>query len=392
MPLFMGTRGDDILRWGESAQLVASLKDKLSQRWERLTLAEAASLVQRFQGALEEEIAFEAEAHREISGIFEQLERSAVSDLPHLLGRGKDEVARYFERRPSVLAHCEICNALHDRAAERVLALVVEATRGDGSDIPPAWALLVSGERGRGEQSFAGDNRYYLLFREDGGRVQRFAACAEALLQEAGFPAGGGLWHGELVRWRQHLVEGIGGAKLDEEFEAVADLGQILGDQVLGGEALGVAREVLRQVRGGELLFRLGRKAVSAPLAVGLFGRFRLAREGNHRGEIDLEGLGLHPLRDTVRILAYNRGIEATGTVERIKWLLERGELDVDLADRCLKAFQLLMQLKISHHPEEGNYLDPEGISEAQEHGFRGALETVHTLQKIAYQKLNTQG
>jgi len=63
----------------------------------------------------------------------------------------------------------------------------------------------------------------------------------------------------------------------------------------------------------------------------------------------------------------------------------------VDLAERLLKAYQLFMQLRILseiRYEEPGAYCNPEEFEEPEDTRFRGALETVLNLQKIAYQRM----
>lgn len=156
-------------------------------------------------------------------------------------------------------------------------------------------------------------------------------------------------------------------------------------------EALKSAALTIDRERNRGPFLQLARRVIGLPLAVGRFGGLRLERSGEHRGELNLEELALTPLVMTLRILAVHTGIHAPGTLERIKELLERGALDVDLADRLLKAYQLFMQLKVLSEirsEEPGAWCNPEEFDEPEDARFRGALETVLNLQKIAYQRM----
>ncbi|MBJ6725118.1 putative nucleotidyltransferase substrate binding domain-containing protein [Geomesophilobacter sediminis] len=398
MPLFIGTRGNDILRWSASSQLVSGLEELLSQRWERQSIPEAAALLRQFQGGLDEELAREMAAQRELEEILREVEQAATTgELAALSARGTEFARNYFTSRRSILAHFEINTELHDRIVARSIALTRELMRSKGQGEPPAFALLVSGDRGRGEHGIASGNHYFLLHEEAPELNYLFIHGAIAALKEAGVIQENPLWHGTLGQWERFVAgtgeeQGADDLQREQRLETLADLGPLLGDESLGHRALDLARDAVQRERNGDLVQRLGRKAVAAPVAVGLFGRYRLLKEGEQRGKIDLDGTALLPLQATLRVLALEAGIGCGGTLERIQWLVERGSLSVELAERLLKAFQILVQWRVAAPGNGGRYLDPANLDEAQDEQFRGAVDAVLTLQKIAYQKIFGQG
>ncbi|HBG05431.1 MAG: nucleotidyltransferase [Geobacteraceae bacterium GWC2_58_44] len=420
MPLLLGTKGTDILKWRASAELVESLEVQLARKWGRSSAREAESFLARFIETLEDELNYEAQFKGESSTLDQAIEEAGdLSQLRPLQARYRELVCAHFNRRRSVLALCDACNQLHDRLLSRALSLAGERMEQGGQGSAPLHAVLVSGDRGRGEETLYSENRYFLLYGKEAPGSSLFSRQLGRALSEAGLLSAGHMfWHGSLDEWRA-LLEGSfplrqkaapgsdlaplppfaapvrpGPQEMPEwawRLEALADLRFVRGEAPLADPALDAAAATIDQERNRGPFLQLARRVIGLPLAVGRFGGLRLQRTGEHRGEVNLEELALGPLVMTIRVLAVHAGIHAGGTVDRIKELLERGALDVELAERLLKAYQCLMQLKVLSEirsEESGSFCSPEEFDEAEDARFRGSLEAVLNLQKIAYQRM----
>jgi len=424
MPMLLGTKGKDILKWRASSELVAALEESLARQWARSSAREAESLLARFIDTLDEELAYEEQFLRETSALDQAIDEAAdLEQLRPLKLRYREVVCAHFRRRESVLAHCDACNRLHDRLMERAITLAKERMLRLGQGEAPPHALLVSGDRGRGEETLFGENRYFLLHQDESPGSALFSRQLAATLAEAGLLQGEQMfWHGSARQWQELLGESFplrdpggqrnmlaalppfaaplkpGPQQMPDwawRVEALADLAPVHGAAPLASQALDSASATLEREHNRGPFLQLARRVIGLPLAVGRFGGLRLQRNGEHRGELNIEELALGPLVLTVRILAVNAGIRARGTVERIKELLEKGALDVELAERLLKAFQCFMQLKILSEirsEEGGAFCIPEELDEVQDARLRAALEAVLNLQKIAYQRMVGQG
>jgi CBS domain-containing protein len=421
MPMLLGTKGNDILKWRASAELVTLLKDRLARKWEQSPAESAQSFLEQFIASLGEELGYETQLTTAIDALDADIEDAAApEEIPPLTARYLELVSAHFRRRRSVLALCGLCGALHDRIIARALAFAGERTLQSGQGGVPGFALLVCGDRGRGEQTLRGENRYFLLHEEQTPRFLLFHRHLSAALQETGLPGWDGtLWHGNLKDWRELLAGSFGQdapPAPQEDFLAalppfaaprkvepqalpsgewnpllLADLVFLQGKATLATEALAGAARTLQGERFRDPFLQLARRIVALPVALGLFGRWRVEREGAHKGELNLNEFALDPLVMTLRVLALHLGIESGGSVERIHLLLEKGALDVELAGKLLKAYQVIMQLKIlieirGDHGE--SYCHPEEFSPETEARFRAALDAVLSLQKIAYQRL----
>lgn len=427
MPLLLGTKGNEILQWRASAELVATLKASLARKWGRSSALEAQCFLGSFIGSLDDELSYEAQFLRESAALDQAIDAAdSAGELQQLRARYRELVSAYFRRRQSALALCGACSALHDRLAARALSLAGERMLQAGLGEAPLHALLVSGDRGRREETLHSENRYFLLYQDGAAHLSPFGAQLAATLKEVGLASGEQtLWHGSFGEWRALLKRSFAqGEAGDQErvppslsplapfaspsrqgpqelpewewhLEAMADLCLVQGDPSLASQALNAAALTVQAVRRRGPFLQLARRVIGLPLALGLFGRWRLQREGEHRLELNLEEMALGPLVMTVRVLAAHAGVPGNATADRIQGLLEKGALDVELAERLLKAYQCFMQLKIlSEIRSEGSgaFCDPEQFDEAEDARVRSALEAVLSLQKIAYQRMVGQG
>jgi CBS domain-containing protein len=420
MPLLLGTKGQDILSWRATGQLVTSLEASLSEKWGRCSAREAEGFLGRLIESLDQEIAYEEQYQGEIDLLEKALnEADEPKKLKRLEARYREVVCAHFSRRGSILSLCEALNRLHDLilgkaalfAQQRMLEL------GQGKATP--FTLLVSGDRGRGESTLYSQNRYFLLQQEESPSSFLFSRQLTETLSEAGLLATDLMfWHGTVEQWsallsasfpqqesgdRREVLAALPpfAAPLQQgpqqmpgwawRFEALADLAPLDPAVPAAAEAFKAARATLEKEREQGPFLQLARRVLGLPLAIGRFGGWRTQRDGEHRGEVNLEELALSPLVMTLRVLAIHSGIFTSSTVKRVSELLERGALDVELAGRLLKAYQCLMQHKVQgeiRSEEAGFFMAPEDLGETEEARLRDALESVLNLQKIAYQRL----
>lgn len=423
MPMFLGAKGKDILQWRATNELVETFSDGLNRKWGRSSDRDAESFLGKVIEALDEELKYEAQLMSEISALDEGIDDAAsTEELTPLLARYREVVTAHFNRRNSVLALCSICNRLHDRILSKAISFAKERMLQLGQGNAPVHAVVVSGDRGRGEQTLFGENRYFLLHEEESTRFL-FSRQVVTALKEAGLLADDRMfWHGSLPEWRALLDESFSLSRSGERgsavaplppfapplhhgpkdvpewewrLEAMTDICFIQGYAPLASEALAICSRAIQEERNRGPFQQLARRIIALPLAISRFGKWRVERDGEHRGELNLEELALGPLLMTVRVLAVQASLQPGGTLQRIEGLLERGALDVDLSERLLKAYQCLMQLKIQSEirsEEGGAFCSFDDLDEIQEARFKNAVEAVLTLQKIAYQKMVGMG
>lgn len=210
-------------------------------------------------------------------------------------------------------------------------------------------------------------------------------------------------WRGSSVQWRQRIIAGLGRGTSAELIEILR-----LSDQsVLSDEenVAAVFRSTCLEILADNMaaIHNLVTRLQSLPGGIGMMGGIRLERSGPCRGQFGLLDHGLLPLSVGITALSIIHGIDAVETNMRIRGLLYRGMLNVDMAERLLEAWHLFNELRlameVSRYPHwdswDGLCVDISVQTEAQQEELRQCLETVITLQRhvgITFSSWQEQG
>lgn len=408
MSMFPVNRGGDILAWHDTGKLLDGVKLQLAQKMAYLTGGDEIVLLQGFQGRLEEEMAVESHFAEEVEQVLSALETAGTADeMAAGYRRGKQLSIDYFERRGSVLVVQSLCTTLQDRLISRALALAGEWMARSGFGPPPVpYCWFAFGGAGREEGTVAGEYDALLVHGElngdHAGYFAGFSLRVIAILENCGVKSVVGItpahssWRGSINEWRMRLIEGVSGEKTLEDHSFLvrfADLRLVGGDSALCGETMNLIRSLFDFNRRG--FDEVARGAAEMTTGLDFFGRLRVAKGGEHRGEFNLEQFALGPLVENIRILTVRAGLPETATVERIKSLLGRGELDVDLSQRLLRAYHDFVSQKLRleiRRNGEGAFLKPEELDETEVESLKEGMEAVVNLQRIVYQRFVGNG
>ena len=405
MALFLGAKGTDILSLRPVDDLVEAIHDRLGRELSVLPPGSEVPLLEDLQARLEEERAFEEEFDARFTAALQAIEMEVGNLLP-----AREEIGLliqdYFERRHSVVAFFELCGAMRKSLIRRALEQVEAWMEQHGFGTPPGrYCWFVLGCSGRGEGSLFCDCESVFVFHDEDDQgnpfFRVFGRKAEELLAPLGLhtrltaaPARFG-WQGSIAEWRSRLNEGMVGQHEGDELAiltGLADLSLVAGDETLAGEMLNLVRGMLEFHQGA--LRTLARNVSEMHTGLDFFGRLRLEKSGPNRGLFDLEQYALEPLVSNVRVLALKYGVTATGTIDRIKEVMERGPMTVELAERLLLGFHVLMSLKIRYEGAARGkaHLDPEQLSDREERLLKDSLDALVNLQRLVYQVFTEQG
>ncbi|GFE56195.1 putative nucleotidyltransferase substrate binding domain-containing protein [Geobacter sp. AOG1] len=408
MSMFPVNRGGDILAWRDTVELVDGVKRQLSQKMAYLLDGDELVLLRGLQERLGEEMAVESRFAEDVEQVLSALETAGSADeMAAGYRHGKQLAADYFEQRGSVLVVQSFCSTLQDLLIRRALVLAGEWMARSGFGSPPVpYCWFAFGGAGRAEGTIAGECDALLVHGELNGEhaayFAGFSLRVIAILENCGVKSVAGItpvhpsWRGSINEWRSRLIEGAAGEKMLEDHSFLArfaDLRLVSGDSALYGETMNLIRSLFDFNRRG--FDEVARGAAEMATGLDFFGRLRVAKGGEHRGEFNLEQLALGPLVENIRILAVRAGLPETATVERIKSLLGRGELDVDLSQRLLRAYHDFVSQKLRleiRRNGEGAFFKPEELDEAKIESLKEGVEAVVNLQRIVYQRCVVNG
>lgn len=197
-------------------------------------------------------------------------------------------------------------------------------------------------------------------------------------------------WRKSLTDWQQHCSTVLQQQKQGEIIELLR-----LGDQYvlppqedMGQQFKNFSIPLLTASRPalGNLVSRM----LTLSNGLSMMGNLKLERRKPETGLFCLPDYGLLPLSSAVSALALIKGASSNATPQRIRELLKRNSLDVDLSEMILSVwhtlheFLLLREKSFSIDPNNNQplYLDPYDLNDKQLDALKAALETVEVIQR----------
>jgi CBS domain-containing protein len=150
-----------------------------------------------------------------------------------------------------------------------------------------------------------------------------------------------------------------------------------------------ITREFGRDRTG---LILLAKNALRAPSPTGLRKRLDLERHGAHKGRFDLKLRAIKPFTDAVRLLALDRGLHATGTLDRLAALSETDASVRDLSPDLFSAYETLIRCRVlfgAQGEERGRFIDPAALNRVETKRLLDAFDAVKallTVVRVRYQ------
>ncbi|HWS27395.1 MAG TPA: putative nucleotidyltransferase substrate binding domain-containing protein [Xanthomonadales bacterium] len=287
-------------------------------------------------------------------------------------------------------------SALTDAFTRRLLQLA-QARLGPP---PLAFAWICFGSQARSEQGpqTDQDNGLILAQMPDASAASYFEALALEVcdgLNACGYPWCSGdimarnpAWRMSLEAWAACFRGWINTATSQALMHASVFFDQrlVAGDRGLF-ESLQAA--VFEQAAAHPMFLAvLAKQAVGYEVPLGLFRRFVVAREGEHRDTLDLKAAGAMPLTDVLRVHALAAGVREPGCLQRIDALRQAGRLTPESAAELGAAFRLILRLRLEHQAEQlsagqapDNRINPDRLERRDRDALRDAFGVIRIAQ-----------
>jgi CBS domain-containing protein len=298
----------------------------------------------------------------------------------------------------------EILSYIHHGITRRAFELCLEQQLLGGARRPDIrYCFLLLGSGGRREMLLAPDQDHALVYENlDAERLAEaetfFAPLMQTVgeaLQQIGYPrcdgqvmAGNPLWRGRLSDWRERLRDWVANPEPQQirSSSIFFDLAPLAGDAGLIGELQDAIRAEVAGQTG--FLYQMMALDVSYKVPLGLLGRFLLDKSGDHAGELSLKLGGTLYIVDCIRMFALEKGGRETGTLERLRALVEQHIFTAETAEHIRAAFEALTFLRLRQEialleagQPASHYLDPGTLSKTEQELLREAFQAVGKLQ-----------
>jgi CBS domain-containing protein len=326
-------------------------------------------------------------------------EAGTIDELQALHGRVQGLVVHLVGTGVSPRDLSRLIAHLNDRILLRLILLL---RTGRFAELPPGFAFVVLGSEGRREQTLTTDQDNAIIHADDltADELEVIAAFSRELIDgliaigvppcPGGIMAKNAEWRRSLGGWTDALNHWLATPSPENIMTGSMffDLRTLYGEpsfeQALKSHiarALHLDPMFLRYAAANVLRFH-------TPLS--WFGRFRVEREGERRGQLDVKKAGIFAITEGVKVLALEAGIMDGGTSERLTGLVAAGVLDQKFADDLETTFNTLVYFRLRGQVNAirggatpTNFIDLQQFSRTEKGRLKLALEGVDSFQEF---------
>ncbi len=401
MAQLVSAKGSDVLAWRAAGDFAATYRQIILDRMEFLRSDEADAMISGAIHALEDMAAANDTFCSRCDSLIEEV---ALCHEPVRLR----ELATVFYA--GLYDHCAIHHSapafyqfsiLFLQALSGALCRHAYAALRPSSTRMPEFALIALGPAGRQEFSPFCPLQFMLVHDEQNGDaqdglIQRFADSVHEGFRECGFQVDelvtpcNSSWRGTFSEWEQRLDKVLKRGTFSEVIEILrlTDQTQLDGAGETGSlfRQMSLAKLAASTVAVNNLVSRV----VALSNGIGMMGGLRFQKSGPFRGQFALLENALQPLSASVSALGLLKRVETMTTPRRVRDILWRRELNVDMAERLLQSWHALHELRLTRerevHPDWGNaaplHLDIEEMTTAEQESLRESLEAIGNIQR----------
>jgi signal-transduction protein with cAMP-binding, CBS, and nucleotidyltransferase domain len=168
----------------------------------------------------------------------------------------------------------------------------------------------------------------------------------------------------------------------------LADQSTLYHDEGFDAEFSALCRSSLKE-RRAVMAFQVTR-VLNLSHGIGIMGGMRLEKKGLYLKRFALRDNALRPLSAAISVLALLKGLETPATPQRIREILWRREMNVDMAERLLQAWHALHELRLTYErdvqpdwsDEAPLHLNIKEMPDSEKNMLRESLETVAAIQR----------
>lgn len=270
---------------------------------------------------------------------------------------------------------------------------------------PVPWCWTGFGSQARGEQLLGADQDNGIIIDDSVEETQLpwYREMAEFVcdgLNECGYVyCPGGImaktdeWRQPLAIWEQTVRRWATSPTPDAVMRVSIffDIRAVYGDSSL---ARRLQNTMLKQASTNTIfLAALAANALDSKPPLGIFRRFVVDRNGEHRDSVDLKKRGVLPVTEIVRLHALAHRIEAVNTHERLRALAHARHMTIVDSRNLADALHFIQQQRIKNQCKQivrgekiSNYLNPRDLPKMAKEQLRDAFTIIDEAQSAVRQ------
>lgn len=326
-----------------------------------------------------------AQTTADLKALHERIEKLIM----HLSGTGIE-----IRDMVKLIAH------LNDQILIRLIGLLRAEARYAG--LTDRFAFVVMGSEGRGEQTLATDQDNAIIHADDldADALQLLEAFSIELIDSliglgvppcsGGIMAKNAIWRRSESNWRKELDRWLLTPTPDNVLQGSMffDLRTLHGDASYEQR---LKQHIYDRVASNPVfLTRMTQNMVNFKPPLGWFGKIKVEKDGEHKGQIDIKKAGIFAITEGIKALALEAAALGGSTHDRLEMLVARGTVKEEDAREIRAAFDSMVLTRLRGHvdavrsgrkPSNHVSLDPLNRMEFAE--LRIALENVGKFQQF---------
>jgi CBS domain-containing protein len=294
---------------------------------------------------------------------------------------------------------------------DQILARLITLLRAERyPDLTERFTFIVLGSEGRQEQTLTTDQDNAIVYADDLNptQLERLEAFSRELIDNlidigvprcpGGIMASNEAWRRSFSAWSDVLDLWLSTPTPENILNCsmFCDLRIISGDPALERE---LKELVTGRMQGNAgYLAHMGANVLRFPPPLGLFGRIKVERSGDHRGMLDLKKGGIFAITEGVKVLALEAGCLRGGTLQRLQLLADAQVMTGQEAQNLEESFSFLVLLRLRGQVaalRQGqiptNHLALDQLNRMERGRLRLALEEVRTLQELLQRRFRLE-
>ncbi len=295
----------------------------------------------------------------------------------------------------------QILTAISDAITVRLIQLAEDEL----GPAPVPWCWLGFGSQARSEQLLGADQDNGMLI-DDGVQPEHlpwYEAVAKRVcdgLNSCGYVyCPGGImattvdWRQPLANWQKTVRRWATTPTPDAVMRVSIffDIRCIHGASSLAAE---LQQTMLEQASSNSIfLAALAANALDSRPPLGIFRRFVVDRDGEHRDSLDLKKRGVLPVTEIVRLHALAHSLEAVNTGERLQALAKGRHMTIVDSRNLADALNFIQQVRIRHQCEQilrgeapSNFINPRDLPKMAKEQLRDAFTIIDEAQAAVRQ------
>jgi CBS domain-containing protein len=295
----------------------------------------------------------------------------------------------------------QILTAISDAVTVRLIQIAEERL----GPAPVAWCWLGFGSQARAEQLLGADQDNGIII-DDSVQTEQlpwYAQMAEMVcdgLNACGYVycpgeimASTDEWRQPLSAWKQKVQRWVTTPTPDAAMRVSIffDLRSIYGSPALCEQ---LQKTMLDQSSANSIfLAALAANALDIRPPLGIFRRFVLDRDGEHRDYLDLKKRGVLPITEMIRLRALANKVSAVNTQERLLALVEGKHMTIVDSRNLVDALHFIQQQRIKQQcgqivrgEKVSNFINPKDLPKMAKEQLRDAFTIIDDAQSAIRQ------